>query len=178
MQQTVTIREVFSSRDDAEEARERLEYEGFARNSMNIMRIGDHFELTIHTRPENQQRVEELIDASDMLFEARRYGRHLGENAPSAAQSVLVVGVLAAICAGLYYAIRRQRDIYAQTYSARQRSAVRSLYQAHREPPGRLDRTRDCDLPENSKENLEKKLDQALHETFPTSDPVSVTITR
>jgi hypothetical protein len=33
-------------------------------------------------------------------------------------------------------------------------------------------------LPENSKKNLDKKLDQALEETFPTSDPVSVKITK
>ncbi len=35
----------------------------------------------------------------------------------------------------------------------------------------------DKDLPENSKENLDRKLDHAVKETFPTSDPVSVTIT-
>lgn len=33
-------------------------------------------------------------------------------------------------------------------------------------------------LPENSKKSLDKKLDDALEETFPTSDPVSVKITK
>jgi hypothetical protein len=33
-------------------------------------------------------------------------------------------------------------------------------------------------LSENSKENLERKLDHAIKETFPSSDPVSVTITK
>ena len=33
-------------------------------------------------------------------------------------------------------------------------------------------------LAENSDENLDDKLDQALEETFPTSDPVSVKITK
>jgi hypothetical protein len=33
-------------------------------------------------------------------------------------------------------------------------------------------------LPENSKESLDRKLDHAIEETFPTSDPVSVTITK
>jgi MoxR-like ATPase len=37
---------------------------------------------------------------------------------------------------------------------------------------------RDADLPENSKENLDRKLDHAIDETFPTSDPVSVKTTR
>ena len=38
--------------------------------------------------------------------------------------------------------------------------------------------TTDKKLPENSKETLDKKLDHALEETFPTSDPVSVKITK
>lgn len=36
----------------------------------------------------------------------------------------------------------------------------------------------DCDLPENSQENLNARLDHAIEETFPTSDPVSVSITK
>ncbi|MEZ0168785.1 hypothetical protein [Microvirga sp. TS319] len=36
----------------------------------------------------------------------------------------------------------------------------------------------DCDLPENSPENLDARLDHAIEETFPTSDPISVTITK
>ncbi len=36
----------------------------------------------------------------------------------------------------------------------------------------------DCDLPENSKENLDARLDHAIEETFPTSDPVSVIVTK
>ncbi len=36
----------------------------------------------------------------------------------------------------------------------------------------------DNDLPENSKENLDAKLDHAIEETFPTSDPVSVSVTK
>jgi len=36
----------------------------------------------------------------------------------------------------------------------------------------------DNNLPENSQENLDARLDHAIGETFPTSDPVSVTITK
>jgi hypothetical protein len=36
----------------------------------------------------------------------------------------------------------------------------------------------DNDLAENSQENLDVRLDHAIEETFPTSDPVSVTITK
>ena len=37
---------------------------------------------------------------------------------------------------------------------------------------------KDDQLPENSKKKLDRKLDEALEETFPTSDPVSVKITK
>ena len=36
----------------------------------------------------------------------------------------------------------------------------------------------DNKLPENSQENLDARLDHAIEETFPTSDPVSVTVTK
>jgi len=36
----------------------------------------------------------------------------------------------------------------------------------------------DCDLPENSQENLDARLDHAIEETFPTSDPISVIVTK
>jgi hypothetical protein len=37
---------------------------------------------------------------------------------------------------------------------------------------------KDDRLPENSKKNLDRKLDEAVEETFPASDPVSVKITK
>jgi ElaB/YqjD/DUF883 family membrane-anchored ribosome-binding protein len=36
----------------------------------------------------------------------------------------------------------------------------------------------DSKLPENSQENLDTRLDHAIEETFPTSDPISVAITK
>ena len=44
-----------------------------------------------------------------------------------------------------------------------------------RKPPKATD---DEKLPENSKKNLDEKLDHAIEESFPTSDPVSVKITK
>lgn len=139
MQDTVTIRETFSSRDDAEAARERLEHSGFARNSMNITRIGDQFELAVHTRPGNRQRAEECINASDIMFEARRYGRQISEHAPSAGQSMLLVGVLAAVAGGLYYAFRRQGEERAARYSSGRPSTGQSLYRGRDEDQRRRD---------------------------------------
>jgi hypothetical protein len=37
---------------------------------------------------------------------------------------------------------------------------------------------KDRKLPENSKESLDRKLDEGVEETFPGSDPVSVKITK
>jgi hypothetical protein len=61
------------------------------------------------------------------------------------------------------------------------RSEERAMQKGKKEQGGgfRQDGTKkDEKLPENSKKNLDKKLDHALEETFPTSDPVSVKITK
>jgi hypothetical protein len=176
MQKAITVRETFASRVNAEQARERLEDCGFARNSMNIIRAGSDFELAIRTRPENADRVQGCIESSGLMEEARLYSTEMRGYTPSVAQSIVLVGALAALGGGLYYAYTRQREIGLR-YPAGQRKAVQSLYRAHRAPLEHSSKT-DCDLPENSKESLDQKLDHALTETFPTSDPVSVSITR
>jgi hypothetical protein len=48
----------------------------------------------------------------------------------------------------------------------------------HRDEPQSAECPPDSQLPENSQENLDARLDHAIEETFPTSDPVSVTITK
>jgi len=178
MRDTIIIRERFFSRDDVEKARRGLEHAGFAHDSINITRMGDDYELAIHTRPENRARVQDCIQGPDLIIEARRYGRQISEHAPSPGQTALLFSVIAAVGAALYYAYTRRRDLYAETYPSRDRSAVRRLYEAHRETTGTTGREPDCDLPENSQSNLDRRLDHALEETFPTSDPVSVSITR
>ena len=120
MQDTITIRETFSTRDDAEDARERLESAGFSRNSMNLMR--SRALRADAPYPAGEQAAGAgCIEASDAMFEMRRYGREIADHAPSPGQSALLVGVIAAIGAGLYYAYTRQREIYAQTYPSRRR---------------------------------------------------------
>lgn len=178
MRNTIIIRERFSSRDDAEEARQRLEYAGFAHNSINITRIGDDYELAIHTRPENRARVQDCMERSDLRFEARRYARQISEHSPSPSQTALLFGVVGAVGGVLYYAYTRRRDLWATSYPPRDRWAVRRLYEAHREPATATGSKPASELPENAQENLDRKLDHALEETFPTSDPVSVSITR
>lgn len=43
---------------------------------------------------------------------------------------------------------------------------------------GQGDKAGDKGLPENSREEKDERLDEALEETFPSSDPVSVKITK
>jgi hypothetical protein len=50
--------------------------------------------------------------------------------------------------------------------------------EAKRSGVGQTASPQDKKLPENSKENLDKKLDEGIEETFPASDPVSVKITK
>ncbi len=50
--------------------------------------------------------------------------------------------------------------------------------EATRSGVGQTANPNDKKLPENSKESLDKKLDEGVEETFPASDPVSVKITK
>lgn len=43
---------------------------------------------------------------------------------------------------------------------------------------GQTASSKDKKLPENSKESLDRKLDEGVEESFPASDPVSVKITK
>src|SRR5215211_2607359 len=57
-------------------------------------------------------------------------------------------------------------------------SATSSQLTPNRAEPKPAECPPDNKLPENSQENLDARLDHAIEETFPTSDPVSVTITK
>jgi hypothetical protein len=57
-------------------------------------------------------------------------------------------------------------------------SAISSQPTHDRAEPKSAECPPDNKLPENSQENLDARLDHAIEETFPTSDPVSVTITK
>ncbi|HEV2557807.1 MAG TPA: hypothetical protein VGU45_04180 [Microvirga sp.] len=48
----------------------------------------------------------------------------------------------------------------------------------HKSDPQTKGESQEKQLPENSKEALDRKLDEGVEETFPASDPVSVKITK
>jgi hypothetical protein len=55
---------------------------------------------------------------------------------------------------------------------------IKNRFVPDKEKPQSAECPPDNKLPENSQENLDARLDHAIEETFPTSDPVSVTITK
>ena len=57
-------------------------------------------------------------------------------------------------------------------------SGIRSQSTPYQEEGKSAECPPDNKLPENSQENLDARLDHAIEETFPTSDPISVTITK
>jgi hypothetical protein len=110
MANTIIIRKAFSSRDDAEGARDRLHYGGFPREDIAIVGVGEQFELAVHTRPEHAQGVQDCINSSDLMLQAARYGRLLREHAPSVGQSLLLLGGIATTAVALVYAFSRNRQ--------------------------------------------------------------------
>jgi len=114
MANTIIIRKAFTSRDNAEGARDRLHYGGFPPEDIAIIGAGQQFELVIHTRPEHAQQVQDCINSSDLTLQAARYGRLLREHAPSAGQSLLLLCGIAATAAGLVYAFSSNRQRWLQ----------------------------------------------------------------
>ena len=142
----------------------------------NTTRTGNDDELAIHTRPENRARVQDCIQGPDHIIEAAgRAAKSARRALPRPNRIALQRHCRRGGCP--YYAYTRERDLYAETYPSRDRSAVVDTMRRI-EKPQELRREPDRDLPENSQSNLDRRLDHALEETFPTSDPVSVSITR
>ena len=67
----------FPSLKAARSARDRLARAGFARNSIEIDRHGDAFEVSISTREENRDRAERILTGSPLGNDLR----HAGEQA-------------------------------------------------------------------------------------------------
>ena len=104
----IPIREAFSNRREAEAARDRLEYGGFQRHRVQLVRIGDQFVVILHTRPEEERDARDLIEKTGWLPDwASRYGREIAEYAPSPRNSLLGLAIAAGAGAALYWAFTR-----------------------------------------------------------------------
>lgn len=64
----------FPNHGAARAAKDRLVRAGFARNSIDIDRRGDGFEVWISTRDENRERVERILNGSAVADDLRRAG--------------------------------------------------------------------------------------------------------
>jgi len=63
----------------ARSARDRLARAGFARNSIEIDRHGDVFEVSINTREENRDRAERILKGSPLGNDLRQAGEQAAD---------------------------------------------------------------------------------------------------
>ena len=63
----------------ARSARDRLARVGFARNSIDIDRHGDVFEVSINTREENRDRAERILTGSPLGNDLRQAGEQAAD---------------------------------------------------------------------------------------------------
>jgi hypothetical protein len=107
----IPIREAFTSRRDAEAARDRLEYGGFAPSRVQLLRIGDEFVVIIYAEPEEREHAQDLINKTGWLPDwASSYGRRVAEHAPTPTQSLLGLALIAGAGAALYWAFSQAQE--------------------------------------------------------------------
>lgn len=69
----------FPSLKAARSARDRLARAGFARNSIDIDRQGEVFEVSINTREENRDRAERILTGSPLGNDLRHAGERTAD---------------------------------------------------------------------------------------------------
>jgi hypothetical protein len=112
----IPIRQAFSNRGEAEAARDRLEYGGFGRSRVQMFRLGDQFVVIIHASDEEEsQHAQQLMSNTGWLPDwANRYGRAVGDHAPSPGQALAGFALIAGVGAALYWAFgRAQHNWYS-----------------------------------------------------------------
>lgn len=136
----IPVREAFSNRGAAEAARDRLEYGGFTRNRVQLMRLGDEFVLiTFASSEDEKQHARDLMNNTGWVPDwASRYGRQIAQHAPSPGQTLLGLSLLAGAGAALYWAVTRG----GQDLDNRRRE-VRSFHTDPRQDNGRHSEGRD-----------------------------------
>jgi hypothetical protein len=125
----------FPTRDEAEQARRRLEENGFARNSIEIDRRQDGtFTVEVHTREKNLPRVEQLLHTSAPMYAARQFGSDVMRTATT--NPLVLIG--GAALAGLVIYSLLPRNRRPTVHSIREipskiRDTVRDLPETMRE---------------------------------------------
>lgn len=97
MPNTTVASATFPSRRAADQAVHRLVSGGFARNSIDLRRHddGESYDLEVHTRQENLDRVEQLIHSSATMYSVRRTASEAVQTVRSHPIVLLGAGILA-----------------------------------------------------------------------------------
>jgi hypothetical protein len=95
MPNTTVASATFPSRKAADQAVHRLVSSGFARNSIDLRRHDEGYDLEVHTRRENLKRVEQLIHASAPMYAVREAASGAVQTAKSHPILLLGAGILA-----------------------------------------------------------------------------------
>ena len=103
----IPIREAFSNRQDAEAARDRLEYGGFARSRVRLLRLGNEFVVVFYAQPEEREHAQDLISRTGWLPD---WGRRMAEHAPTPGQTLIGLAAVAGAGAALYWAVSRYQQ--------------------------------------------------------------------
>ena len=123
----------FPTRDEAQQAIERLSRAGFSRNSIDLDRNRDgRWNVAVHTSERNLQRVEGLLHSSAPMYAVRE--QTLGALAAMRSNPLVLAGgaVLAALVA--YSLLPRNRRIHLiHEFPSRIRDAVQDLPETLRE---------------------------------------------
>jgi hypothetical protein len=103
----IPIREAFSSRQDAEAARDRLEYGGFARSRVQLLRLGDEFVVVFYAQPEEREHAQDLMSKTGWLPD---WGRRMAEHAPTPGQTLIGLAAIAGAGVALYWALSQYQQ--------------------------------------------------------------------
>src|SRR5215211_2406300 len=103
----IPIREAFSNRQDAEAARDRLEYGGFARSRVRLLRLGNEFVVVFYAQPEEREHAQDLMSRMGWLPD---WGRRMAEHAPTPGQTLIGLAVVAGAGAALYWAVSQYQQ--------------------------------------------------------------------
>ena len=95
MSDTTQASVTFPSLKAARSARQRLARAGFARNSIEIDRHGDAFEVSINTREENHARAERILAGSPLGNDLRQVGEQAADFVQTNRSLALGLAVLA-----------------------------------------------------------------------------------
>jgi hypothetical protein len=128
----------FPTREEAEQARRRLEENGFARNSIELDRRQDGtFTVEVHTREQNLPHVEQLLHTSAPMYAARQLSSNVIKTVTT--NPLVMIGGAALAGLVLYSLLPRNRrpTVYSlRELPSRLRDTARAVQETVNDLPG------------------------------------------